>query len=230
MERVAVSHTPEDYGKLLRDLLPPGQAFSREPGTDLEQLLLGMGVELSRVEARADVLALEVVPSTTSELLPDWERAAGLPDNCSMALEDTAQGRRNSLIAKLSSLGGQSISYFVGVLAGLGYQTTITEFRQFRAGLAVAGDPLTNGEWIYVWRVNAPETTIIEFRAGLSAAGEPLRSWGNEALECKINALKPAHTLALFGYGATEAEETYLAADRLFYVANYVIPADVGTI
>lgn len=225
-----MAHSIEDYGKQLLDLMPPGQAFSRDPGTQLEQVLLGCAVEFSRVEARGDQLAIEVIPSETNELLTDWERVAGLPDKCSGKLEETIQGRRNALLAKLSSTGGQSPAYFIEVARSLGYDVTITEFRPFLAGSSRAGDPLTNGDWIYTWRINAPETTIIEFRAGLSAAGEPLRTWGNDTLECKINQLKPAHTHVIFSYGAIEAEETYLAADRLWFVANYVIPENVGDI
>lgn len=225
-----MAHSIEDYGKQLLDLMPPGQAFSRDPGTQLEQVLLGCAVEFSRVETRGDQLAIEVIPSETNELLTDWERVAGLPDKCSGKLEETIQGRRNALLAKLSSTGGQSPAYFIEVARSLGYEVTITEFRPFLAGMSRAGDPLTNGDWIYTWRINAPETTIIEFRAGLSAAGEPLRTWGNDTLECKINQLKPAHTQVIFSYGAIEAEETYLAADRLWFVANYVIPENVGDI
>lgn len=220
-----MSHSVEEYAQLLKNLLPPGVAFPREPGTNLEKVLLGCAVELSRVESRADTLAIEVNPQSTTELLTDWERATGLPDKCSGELEETVQGRRQAVVAKLASIGGQSIPYFIEVARQLGYEITISEFRPFRAGISSAGDPLTNGpEWPFVWRVNARETTIISFRAGLSAAGEPLRSWGNTALECKINQLKPAHTLALFGYGALEAQELYAAADRLFFSANYTIP------
>lgn len=225
-----MAHSIEDYAKQLLDLMPPGKAFPREPGTQLEQVLLGMAVEFARVELRGDQLAIEVNPASTTEMLTDWERNAGLPDKCSGVLEDTIQGRRNALLAKLSSTGGQSPAYFIEVARSLGYEVTITEFRTFRAGFARAGDPLTNGDWIYTWRINAPETTIIEFRAGLSAAGEPLRTWGNDTLECKINQLKPAHTHVIFSYGAIEAEQTYLAADRLWFVANYVIPENVGDI
>lgn len=222
-----MSHSVEEYTQLLRNLLPPGKAFPRERGTNLEQLLTGMAAELARVEARADVLAIEVNPLDTSELLPDWERAAGLPDKCAGILETTQQGRRNALLAKLTSTGGQSVAYFISVAKSLGYEITITEFRPFRAGLSSAGDPLTNGDWVYAWRINAPDTTIIEFKAGLSAAGEALRTWGNDTLECKINQLKPAHTITLFGYGALEIEEELRGADRLFFVANYVIPKDL---
>lgn len=220
-----MSHSPEDYTELLRSLLPPGQAFRRDQGTNLERVLTGLAPELSRVESRGDQLAIEVNPQTTLELLVDWERVTGLPDKCSGELEETTQGRRQAVVAKLASVGGQSIPYFIEVARQLGYEITITEFRPFRAGISRAGDPLTNGpEWPFVWRVNSRETTIISFRAGLSAAGEPLRSWGNSALECKINQLKPAHTYVIFSYGAIEAEELYLAADRLWYFANYTLP------
>lgn len=225
-----MAHSAQEYAKLLKDLLPPGKAFPRESGTQLEQVLLGAAEEFARVEGRADSLAIEVNPAFTNELLTDWERVAGLPDKCSGSLEETVQGRRKVLIAKLTSNGGQSPAYFIEVARLLGYTITITEFRPFQAGLARAGDPLTNGDWLYTWRVNANETTIIEFRAGLSVAGEALRTWGNDTLECKINQLKPAHTDVIFSYGALEAEQTFIAADRLYYVANFVLPAKLGTI
>lgn len=220
-----MSYTAEQYANLLKDLLPPGMAFPREPGTDIERFLQGAAVELARVDARADVLAVEVNPATTNELLTDWERSAGLPDRCAGVLEETLQGRRNALLAKLTSIGGQSIDYFVSVARSLGYEITISEFRPFRAGLSAAGDPLTNGRWRFVWRVNAPEESIIYFRAGISAAGEPLASWGNEPLECKLNQLKPAHTRIIFSYGAIEQMNLAAAADRMYFFTNYTLPS-----
>lgn len=197
-----MSHTPEEYAALLKNLLPPGIAFPREPGTDLERVLLGCAEELSRVEARADRLAIDVNPLDTSELLTDWERAAGLPDKCSGSLESTVQGRRAALVAKLNSTGGQSIEYFISIAEALGYTITITTFNPFRVGQSAVGDALTNGAWQFAWVINAPETTVRYFRVGLSSAGEPLRSWGNDTLECKIRQLAPAHTVPIFSYGA----------------------------
>lgn len=222
-----MARTKDDYKQQLKLLLPPGRALPREPGTNIDDLLDGMAEELARVDARGEELVVEALPSTTGELLPDWERVAGLPDKCAGTLETTLQGRRNALVSKLNSTGGQSIQYFTDVAKALGYEITITEFRPFRAGISQAGDPLTNGDWVYTWRVNTTATTIIDFRAGLSAAGEALRTWGHDALECKINQLKPAHTIALFGYGSLEAEAQFLAADRLFFTANYVVPEDL---
>lgn len=193
--------TAAEYREQLKALLPPGQAFPRDPGTTLHDLLDGMSIELARLDVRASVLPQEVNPAASLELLPDWERVAGLPDKCSGVLEETLQGRRNALLTKLTSTGGQSPAYFIELAASLGYTVTIEEFRPFRAGMSVAGDPLTNGPWVHTWLIRAPQASITEFRAGLSAAGERLRTWGNDTLECKINQLKPAHTIALFAYG-----------------------------
>jgi uncharacterized protein YmfQ (DUF2313 family) len=194
-----MNRTAEKYRDLLLALLPPGRAFSRENGTTIDALLDGMAQELARIDARADELTVEVNPLTTNELLPDWERVAGLPDNCAAELADTVQGRRQALVAKLTGTGGQSRQYFIDVAAALGYTITITEFDLFHVGDPV-GLPLYGDDWQFAWQVNAPATTIVDFRVGESTVGEPLRSWGNDDLECKINQLKPAHTVAIFSY------------------------------
>lgn len=193
--------TSAEYLEQLKALLPPGNAFPREPGTTMESLLDGMAQEWARIDARGEYLVIDSNPMTSVELLPDWERVAGVPDKCTGTLETTIQGRQNVVRAKLASTGGQSRAYFIEVAKALGYTVTITEFRPFRAGSSTAGEDLTNGDWVYTWRINAPENTIIDFRAGRSAAGEPLRTWGSDTLECKINQIKPAHTIVIFGYG-----------------------------
>lgn len=193
--------TGADYGRQLGQLLPPGPAWTSEPDSQLQRLLLAFGESLARAHRRADDLDREIDPSLTHQILERWEAVLGLPDKCSGALETTLQGRRNAVVAKLFATGGQSVEFFQGVGLSLGFDVTITEFRPFRAGIARAGDPLSNGDWVYAWRVNAPETTVISFRAGVSVAGEPLQAWGDDALECKIQQLKPAHTVSLFAYG-----------------------------
>lgn len=222
--------TGEDYGRQLGQLLPPGPAWTTEPDSVLQRLLLAFGKSLARAHHRADDLDREIDPVKTHELLERWETVLGLPDKCSGALETTLQGRSNAVVAKLFATGGQSVEFFQGVARSLGFDVTITEFRPFRAGMSVAGDPLTNGDWVFAWRVNAAEVTVIPFRAGLSAVGEPLQAWGDGVLECKLNQLKPAQTILLTGYGMSEAEAHYLAADRLFYTANYLMPENLGTV
>lgn len=197
-----MARTAEEYRDLLLALLPPGQAIPRDPGTTMDDLLLAMADEMARLDNRGLDLLREMNPLYTAELLPEWEAIAGLPDKCSGELEPTLQGRRNALVAKIASTGGQSRAYFIAIAAALGYTVTIDEYRPFRVGEAAVGDALTNDEWVYAWRVLAPETTIVEFRTGESAVGEPLRDWGNDLLECKMRELRPAHTWVHFSYGA----------------------------
>lgn len=191
----------DDYIEQLSSLLPPGLAIRRETDTDVYKLLTALAEELARVDGRGDDLLRESDPRTTLEMLTDWETQVGLPDPCLDGVEQTVQERRNAVVARLTGRGGQSRQFFIDLAASLGYTVTITEFRPFRAGISTAGDALTNGDWIFAWRVNAPETTITPFRAGQSTAGEPLRAWGNERLECAIERVSPAHTILQFAYG-----------------------------
>jgi len=191
--------TAEQYRQALQSLLPPGPAFTREPNALLTKLLDALAQELYRADLRAAQLIDEAFPDTTTELLPDWERVAGLPDACG-EIAGTIQERRRDLLAKLTARGGQSRQYFIDLAAQLGFTITISEFRPFRVGMNAVGEPLYGADWWFVWQVNASETTYTYFRTGASSIGEPLRTWGNHRLECVVDQLKPAHTIVIFSY------------------------------
>jgi uncharacterized protein YmfQ (DUF2313 family) len=70
------------YLSQLIGLLPPGDALAREPGSVLARLLSVPAAELARVDGRVEALLTESDPARTTEMLPDWERALGLPDVC----------------------------------------------------------------------------------------------------------------------------------------------------
>lgn len=186
------------YGRMLIALLPRGEAWSLERTADIRNQLHGMAMEFARIDARGDSLVREAMPDTTLELLSEWETVAGLPGECTGQLETVAL-RRAALVARLTTIGGQSRQYFIDLAAALGFEITIEEFKPFTSG-SVAGTAITNGDWAYAWRVNAPETTVRSFVAG-SCAGEPLGTWGYALLECAIGRVKPAHTILIFGYG-----------------------------
>jgi len=187
------------YLQLLQKLLPPGGAFNRENNTTLAAVLDAFADEFSRVDARVLALLNDADPRQASELLTDWERVTGLPDDCAGDM-DTVEARRKAVAQRLGNLGGQTVAYFVNLAAQAGFTVTISEFKRFQAG-SDAGDPLTNNDWQHTFRVNAPAETVRTFKAG-SRAGEPLASWGNDALECAINRVKPAHTVVQFAYGS----------------------------
>ena len=192
--------TAAEYLTLLQKLFPIGAAWPAERVSNVTSLTHALADELGRVDARSAILLDEADPRTSNELLPEWERVTGLPDNCVLSL-GILQARRDAVAARLSQLGGQSRAYFIALAQQVGFNVTITEFFPFTVGGSVAGESLTNGDWIYAWRVNAPEETVRKFTVGGSVVGEPLATWGNDLLECTINRVKPAHTVLQFGYG-----------------------------
>lgn len=188
------------YLDQLKQLLPTGAAWPRATDATLTKLLGAMAGGLADVDARAENLIDESDPSTTLEMLADWERTLGLPNKCAGA-PVTIQERRAAIVAALTARGGQSRQYFIDLAGALGYAVTIAEHRPFLAGISTAGDPVNIEAWRFVFTVHAATATVRDFRAGLSAADEPLRTWGNTALECAITANKPAHTHVIFAYG-----------------------------
>ncbi len=191
--------TSNDYLQQLINLTPSGSAFPTDSASNWVKLLDAIAQVCERIDANAVLLMNEAFPDTTTQLLENWERVAGLPDECS-ELGDTYEIRRLNLIAKLTSRGGQSRAYFIEIAAALGYTITITEFHPFIVEYSAVEDPLYDDTWYFAWQVNSALNTITWFRAGRSAAGEPLRSWGNTRLECIMEKYKPAHTIVQFAY------------------------------
>ena len=189
-----------DYEDHLVTLLPEGVAWPKEENTNLRKVLSGISVELERVDGRACDAIEESDPRTTYELLEDWERTVGLPDKCSESIEQTLQVRRNAVVAKLNSRGGQSKEFYIDLAKSNDIDITITEPFPFRAGRNSAGDLLYGIEWLHHWIVNTGDFIGYEFRAGQSIASERLRVLANDYLECIIERVKPAHTVVIFNF------------------------------
>jgi uncharacterized protein YmfQ (DUF2313 family) len=191
------------YRDQLLQLLPPGKALPRDPGSDLAGLAHGLGEEMARIDARIDLLLDEAHPLTTLELLSDWERVAGLPDTCT-GVPDTISERRVALANKIAQRGGQSIAFYTDITARLGYLVEIIEFTSLDAGFG-AGEECNGDAWRFAWRVDVllnegpQDFAIAEFCAG-DDVGDLLVGFGALNLECLISRAKPAHTEVIFAY------------------------------
>lgn len=200
--------TPRDeaaYARQWAQLLPKGAAWRFAPDGIFARLLLAFSSEFARIDSRALDLIEEADPRTALEMLPDWERVAGLPDTCTGAPDEPAE-RQAALHQKIAGIGGQNREAFVEIAARLGYQAEIEEHVPARIGMRI-GDDLNGPDWAFAWTVRVrPFEGYLEENTFLAVAeigdrvGVRLRGFGALDLECVIRRVAPAHTQVLFAY------------------------------
>lgn len=195
----APNYQAADFLAALQSLMPRGANWPRDPDATLTKVLSGLVPIYQRQTSRSNQLLVDAFPTTTVELLPEWEETLGLPDPCA-GLSPTLQARRNQVIARLTSVGGQSAAYFISLALSLGFVVTETNYAPFRMGQSRVGQQLGGQDWFFVFSINAPLNTVTPFRMGQSATGEPLNYWGNTVLECELTEVAPAHSIIQFHY------------------------------
>ncbi|MEC5321137.1 putative phage tail protein [Brenneria populi subsp. brevivirga] len=190
----------DEYQTAIRSLMPRGKVWRSD--SDYVQMKVFLALAYAYEQSDTDALAMleGAFPSTATILLKEWEETLGLPDDCSISEQDSYDKRQSSVVQKLIASGGQTIDYFISLAESLGYEITITEYRQARAGISVCRDPINGGDYPFAWTVNAGETTVAWAWCGQTYAGDPLRSWGNKTLECALNKVAPSHTIINFSY------------------------------
>lgn len=193
--------TREAYLHQLQDLLPRGQAWTRDKDANLTKVLNLIAGELQRVAERVDVMHKEADPRTTSEMLIDWEHTAGLPDTCAPTVR-TYQERIAALVDKITRTGGQSPAFYIGIAERLGYEIEIEEFRPWICGWSECGAELNGGDDVrHQWLVRVLGPRLIEFITGASECGDALGDFIQATdLECILRLLKPAHTNLIVTY------------------------------
>lgn len=207
--------TKAGYRSALQQLLPRGVVWTRALMTRLTGLLSGFALTLLRVDNRLDDLARETDPTTTVEAITDWERLAGLPDDCCCApsVPEDLEARRAAVIQRLTNEGGQSKAYFIQLAATLGFHIAIDEFRPFRVGISRCGDPLNSRAMSFTWVVRETDSTL---PTDLSEAAAAAIDCARAALVCIFRRYKPAHTNVVFyfiDYLITEDETAFITTE-----------------
>ncbi len=186
------------HAELLAHLLPPVAYNPR--GVNIGPELTAEGLSLDAVQGRAESLIDEADVRTAADLLADWERVAGLPDTCvfTPTVEPTPGQRRDAVVGKLTSQGGQRAEYFIQIALAAGFVVTVTEPHPHTVDDDV-DLPVYDAPWRFAWYINAPAVTVRVFAVD-DTVDDPLAIWGNAPLECVIRRYKPAHTQVLFAY------------------------------
>jgi uncharacterized protein YmfQ (DUF2313 family) len=158
-----------------------------------------------------------IYPGIRDGLLPDWEKAWGLPDPCFPTATTIAE-RQRMLVLYMTWMGGQSRDYYIKLMEFLGYKVNyVGEFAPFMAGISQVGDTRPsitvdgvtfpdehkNFRWYigppemrFSWFINVGQATLTWFRAASGQAGvDPHLKIGiPQDLQCLLNRWKPAHT------------------------------------
>ena len=93
------------YKRLIKKLFPTGWAWRINEGGRFDALVGGLAQEPCRIEERGFKFLDEMDPNTTFELLEDWERLLGIPDECTPEGSDpTLSERRLRVLQKLTTL------------------------------------------------------------------------------------------------------------------------------
>lgn len=189
-----------DYLQQLQALLPLGAAWTRDDDAALTRYLAAQAKELARIDQRAEDLVNEADPHNTSEMLPDWERNFGLPDECLTAPTSPAE-RRSRLVQRVTAQGGQSAAFFISLLASLGYLgCSVIEYPPMKAS-SKCNAALNQGGWRYAWCINVPQAANVKTMKVNGTCRDPLASWGDPGLMCLLAKYKPAHTILNISYG-----------------------------
>lgn len=191
----------QDYHAQLLALLPPGPAWDAEAVPDLVKVLEALAQEFARVDARADSLLGEMVPSGVRELLLDWERVLGLPDPC-LGAEGGFAERRAEVVRRFGEVGRQDPLYFVEIARKLGYPDAwVEEYRAPRFGRSIFGKArFGTRQQQFLWKFHLGARRAGGARFGVTQWGERFGANPNNIVECIVRRYQPAHTHVIFEY------------------------------
>jgi len=186
----------------LQQLLPTGMIWDYDPDTNIDGLILALQERLEVAEFDLVDLFNDLMPDSTESFLERWEKQVGLPNECSRFATFTREERGDNVVAQLAATGGQSIEYYLEVMANAGYpDNTIEEFKSLRIG-DECDDFVMGPEWDFAWQINIiPQSEIgYQFNCQSECDDSLGESSGDANLKCLMLEIKPAHTFLLFNY------------------------------
>lgn len=160
----APQYSAADYLSALQALMPRGRIWSRDPGTVQTKVLAGLSKSYEVQNARANNLLVDAFPSSTVELLPEWEATLGLPSPA-IGPAPSVLARQTLVVARFVGAGGQSIPCFTRYASLLGFGVTIQPHAPFRCGQSRCGQPLGGTEQMYALTISTPGATSTPFGA-----------------------------------------------------------------
>lgn len=116
--RIFRQHTPEQHTQALADFLPNGDLYIAKNinESNIRKWLRGLAPQFQNAESVLALWDKEMDVRYTVQLLEEWERTVGIPDDC-FTTDGTIDQRRTNVLVKLSALGVQTESDFINLAA-----------------------------------------------------------------------------------------------------------------
>lgn len=100
-------HAPkiDQAANQLASHIPDGRAWAAKnlDGTNMRALISGCAAAFMEIQKQIETMAREFDISLTDQLLPDWEKSCGLPEECIGVLGDIEE-RRSAVILRLRKI------------------------------------------------------------------------------------------------------------------------------
>lgn len=192
---------PNDTSQQMADCLPSGRAWGlrNDPASNTRKLINCLSVVHNRAQQQIETLSDEFNIDETFDLLEDWEKSVGLPDQC-IGLSQTIQDRRQDVIKRLKKMPIVTIAdlqaYINALFPGLGVTLYPGyDYYSFEYEFEV---PLLGGvsdKFIIVAEVQLSENIFeyefeMEFEGGVDTT----------RLECLLNKILPACVYLIIEY------------------------------
>lgn len=184
---------------LLAQHLPKGLAWSNgfNQDTNLGKLVAGLAVEYYRLSVLTYKVSTELDIRETDELISEWERSVGIPNECFLNTVSLEERRRNVELV-LSNFGGvQTKDDLVRVGSIFGFSITVHD------GMTPGSFPLPF-PFMFFTEVGAKFTIVIN--PGVAVADSffplpfplPFSTGGTSFLQCIFDKLVQANVVILF--------------------------------
>jgi len=132
--------------KLLRLLLPPGEAFGRvTPSSYMGLILTGLGVTLERVRSKIREIVAESRASTAVDLDP-WAELAGLPDP-DFPLPSTDDELRAMILARMNGIQSPTALGLEAVALSAGFVIKVIEWEATTPTDIIDGGDASTVSW-----------------------------------------------------------------------------------
>lgn len=186
----------EAWLDVLQQLMPQGVAWSRENGGNQTRLLRALAKTFARVEASAEEIEAELLPSDTRMLMDERETYLGLAE-C-VGASRIYEHRLNSIITKDKLKGGLATWQIEQLAADLGFTVRVEEIWPHHC-LRSCADSLNEQHYRHVLKVTVLDMPLSRFSC-VDNVSTPLIATDASTFECMLSRYKMGGKYYEFNY------------------------------